>query len=50
MHLGVFEEAVVALLQRYKHGNEGIGHTSTSTVHINDLWQSLAICGFHKFP
>ena len=35
MHTGVFEEDVVALLQRYKHGNESTGHT----VHISDLWQ-----------
>ncbi len=34
-HLDVFEEDVVALLQRYKHGNESTGHT----VQINDLWQ-----------
>ncbi len=34
-HSDVFEEDVVALLQRYKHGNESTGHT----VQINDLWQ-----------
>ncbi len=35
IHTGVFEEDVIALLQRYKHGNESTGHN----VHINDLWQ-----------
>ncbi len=34
-HSGVFEEDVVTLLQRYKHGKESTRHT----VHINDLWQ-----------
>ncbi len=34
-HLDVFEEDVIALLERYKHGNESTGHT----IQINDLWQ-----------
>ena len=52
MHTGVFEEDVVALLQRYKHmpcGNESTGHT----VHINDLWQlstNLHDCLRATFP
>ena len=49
MHTGVFEEDVVALLQRYKHGNECTGHT----VHINDLWQlstNLHDCLRATFP
>ncbi len=49
MHTGMFGEDVVALLQRYKHGNESTGHT----VHINDLWQlstSLHDCLRATFP
>ncbi len=49
IHTGVFEEDVVALLQRYKHGNDSTGHT----VHINDLWQlSTNLCDFLRatFP
>ncbi len=33
-HSDVFEKDVVALLQRYKHGNE----STRQTVQINDLW------------
>ena len=46
---GTFEEHVMALLQRYKQGNEFNGHT----IQIQDFWQlsaSLSECLRTTFP